>query len=425
MKKNRKILFILAAFCIAGCSKVETPAGDSGMTRETVPICRTGMTGPPPAETVPVTKAEEQDKYIIPVVFHVFGKEQGSGTIDVKRMEKVIEWINNDFHGIRNKGDFKWFETVVPEFDNVKENFPEVEFRLAKYDPKGKKTDGVCFHPAAERFAGGPGYGFGDYSGANYVKKYAWDNSMYMNVYITTALYGRDGYESGVSWYPDVNMTNNDLARVVYNGAFLPGGDYYDTDFTSVITHEFGHFFNLIHTFEGLDANCANRDDDGTTTGDMCPDTPHVESASTSITYRNCWGQLTNFQNYMNYGDYCNFTHDQIARMVNAMHHPARKSLWSKANLKKTLGIGAEDEEEVSDPNVKKYGYDIVIKGSGSLVPSMLEGASMDIFTTDGFLLFTQNPYSGELPSSQLKKGTYYYVQKKDSAVIKGSIEII
>ena len=47
---------------------------------------------------------------------------------------------------------------------------------------------------------------------------YAWDNHKYMNVYIMNDLYG-DGVtnNSGVSWYPDIEMTDENLARVVYN----------------------------------------------------------------------------------------------------------------------------------------------------------------------------------------------------------------
>lgn len=43
-------------------------------------------------------------------------------------------------------------------------------------------------------------------------------------------------------------MTDENLARVVYNGAYI--GTNTDENFRRVLTHEFGHFLNLAHTFD-------------------------------------------------------------------------------------------------------------------------------------------------------------------------------
>lgn len=298
-----------------------------------------------------LTEADFPEKVIIPVVFHVFGSMQGSGMINVERLEKVIQWINNDFHGIENPSDPRWNGNIMPEFDNVKATFPEIEFRLAQFDPNGNPHEGLCLHTSQEGLAGGKGKGLGDGRGESYVKLYAWDNRMYMNVYITRALYGVNSTDSGVAWPPSMSMTNNGTARVVYNGTFLPGGYFGDVDFTSVISHEFGHFFNLKHTFDG---GCSMANAGNPNTGDFCLDTPQADNSNLGKNTRNCEGVLANYDNYMNYGEYGNWTKDQIKRMKLAiLNEPSRNCLWTPENLKNTLGIGGTpDPKPDPDPEV-------------------------------------------------------------------------
>ncbi|WP_264480678.1 M43 family zinc metalloprotease, partial [Psychrobacter sp. I-STPA6b] len=93
--------------------------------------------------------------------------------------------------------------------------------------------------------------GYGNGGGYdNQIAADAWDNYKYMNVYIQAELYADgDSGQSGVAWYPNSSMSDANTARVVYNGAYLHGNT--GKEFASVFTHEFGHFFNLIHTFQG------------------------------------------------------------------------------------------------------------------------------------------------------------------------------
>ncbi len=263
------------------------------------------------------TKAGQE--YVFPVVFHVFGTVFNDGTtITDEIVIDAIRRTNEDFAG--QTAD--WNDTD-PDFNTVK-SVINVRFELAKIDPNGNPTTGIIYHDNES------GFGNTNKRAISQIQSYAWDNYKYMNVYIMRDLYAnRDYYNSGVAWYPDEYMSDNNLARVVYNGSYL--GDNTDENFRSVLTHEFGHWLNLAHTFQGGcpdGGSCSN-------SGDYCCDTPPVDNSSNQRT--NCLGQKTNWQNFMDYSDmYAMYTSDQNDRVMAAMQHTARFPLWQEANLIET-----------------------------------------------------------------------------------------
>ncbi|CAM1374000.1 conserved exported hypothetical protein [Tenacibaculum litopenaei] len=255
--------------------------------------------------------------YTIPVVFHVYGSTQHGQTVTYDKIKVALEKLNDDFNG-RNDD----FNTIDPVFDGRKSTL-SINFALAKIDPNGGSTNGVVFYP--EKAGYGNGGGYDDQIAAD-----AWDNYKYMNVYIMGDLYA-DGKatNSGVAWYPNTSMSNNNTARVVYNGRYLHGNT--NKEFASVLTHEFGHWLNLIHTFEG---GCNDPN------GDYVSDTPKEDSNSgddgCTVGASDC-GNLINYENYMGYDSAAGcakmYTQGQVNRMLAALEHPARKPLWQAANL--------------------------------------------------------------------------------------------
>ena len=273
----------------------------------------------------------DEGEYIIPVVFHVYGAihncETGGSCVPDSLIANALKRSNEDFQGLNTLDG-----PIAAQFQAIRENM-NVEFVLAKVDPWGNPTNGIVRH--------GEATGYGNYDAPNDAARVAkdaeisgdaWDNYRYMNIYIMNDLDG-DGAtnNSGVAWYPTTSMSDTGLARVVYNGAYL--GTNTDENFRSILTHEFGHWLNLPHVFDGAQCNTDN-EIFCSHTGDRVCDTPQMSSNSMTSNAENCLGQATNTENFMHYTDnYAMFTQQQAQRMYGALNHPARSTLWSDDNL--------------------------------------------------------------------------------------------
>jgi len=261
--------------------------------------------------------------YIIPVVFHVYGTVHSGKTVTDAKIIAALANVNDDFWGLNAD-----FATVHNTFLSVRGTMPDLNFALAQIDPNGNPTNGIVYHPVAAGYGNASGYDA-------LIAADAWDNNKYMNVYIQNDLYNNAVLNnSGIAWYPNTFMTNNNTARVVYNGAYL--GTNTNAEFASTLTHEFAHWLNLIHTFEG---GCVAPNDN-------VADTPPCNYGGASYTCHatptstypiNCNTELINAENYMDYsgasGCYKMFTQGQVARAYAGLQHAARQPLWQMSNL--------------------------------------------------------------------------------------------
>ncbi|MEW7277003.1 GEVED domain-containing protein [Aquimarina sp. 2201CG1-2-11] len=257
--------------------------------------------------------------YIIPVVFHIYDANYSdnprtgeSRTITDERVKQSLANINADFKGFNDAVDNS-FSTI--------EGGMNIEFRLAQIDPNGNTTTGIIYHERKE--------GFGLQTNDEEIAKYAWDNYKYFNVHIQEVVNSGSDTDSGIAWFPLKSMSDAGTARVVYNGKYL----IYEPPASS-LTHEFGHFLNLHHTFN---AGCVSGDDKGDGVADTPPCTSGQatgagNTCNTGVT--NCFGQLINYQNHMDYNP-CEsmFTKGQVARMEASLQHEARITLWQDSNL--------------------------------------------------------------------------------------------
>lgn len=273
-------------------------------------------------------RKNSSQSYQIPVVFHVYGTAFNGRTVSDALIEKALNDLNKDFQGLNDD-----YLSVNSRFTNIKDVL-DITFRLAKKDPNGNQTTGIIYYDSKS------GYGNGSSSDSEIMMD-AWDNYKYMNVYIQNDLYGDNvTNNSGVAWYPNSSMSDNDLARVVYNGAYLATNT--DKEFASTLTHEFGHWLNLIHVFEG-----------GCNGTDQVDDTPKEDGLHNirCSSGTNCNGEYVNNENYMGYngasGCYKMFTTGQVNRMLAALQHPARVTLWQAQNLIDT-GLTVSPEENVA-----------------------------------------------------------------------------
>ena len=284
-----------------------------------------------PTTTVALTRAAAEKHYVIPVVFHVFGTDFNGKHVTRELIEDALRRTNEDFNALTS-GDLRSGDDDA-QFDKL--NTPlDIEFRLAEIGPNGEATTGVVFHRLES--------GFGNDNPPAKMRQYAWNNKKYMNVYIMNDLYANgETNNSGVSWYPNWEMTCFKLARVVYNGAYL--GSNTDENFRRVLTHEFGHFFNLAHTFDydssKFPDGCSKGFNGEANPGDYVDDTPPADRPQMGPGDVNCQGQKTNWTNYMNYSRVRTsmFTKGQVDRMLAALQDKSRSCLWSDATQAKVF----------------------------------------------------------------------------------------
>ena len=269
-----------------------------------------------PSSPAKIEAGDCSDRYVIPVVFHVFA-DGGADLVPLEQIESALAHVNDDFRGLNAD-----FNDLDPLFDPIKATL-DVSFVLPTLDPEGNPTSGILYYPTNR--------GFGNRDRNREIASYAWDNYRYMNVYVMIDLYDNQVHNnSGIAWVPDTWMSDEGLARVVYNYRYLGdnGSSIASENFQSVFTHEFGHWLNLKHTFDG---RCEGEND-------FVDDTPSTERSAGCDPGTTSCGHPVNGENYMDYSDcYSMFTAGQVERMKEAlMNHPARNTLWTRENLEAT-----------------------------------------------------------------------------------------
>lgn len=258
---------------------------------------------------------------VIPVVFHIVYNTASQNLPDGVIQEQMAI-LNADYAKMNA-------DTVnVPAIWKSIAANTMIQFRLADFDTLGNPTTGIIHTATAvTSFANSPSdhkINFTTLGGAN-----AWNRNHYLNIWVCNLGTGILGYTQ----MPGAGTASKDgcvinCMAVGKTGATAP----YNLGRT--VTHEVGHWFNLIHTWG---------DDFGYCYGtDYVADTPNEADANYSnypvytVKTDSCSPNAPGFmwQNYLNYTDdagMCMFTAGQVQRMQAALHGPRDSILTSPA----------------------------------------------------------------------------------------------
>lgn len=256
--------------------------------------------------------------YTIPVVFHIV-HNNGTENIDNVQIYDAVSILNRDFR-LQNADTM----SIVDAFDQLAADIG-IEFRLATKDPNGNCTNGITRTVSDLT-----------YVGDDQVKDLImWPRNKYLNVWVCQSANGAAGYTNLPENVAGMWGAANDgiMMRSDYIGSIGTSS----TSRSRTLTHEVGHWLNLMHTWgdsnePGLASNC---DMD-----DQVDDTPNTIGWTTcNLLGATCGSPLDNVQNYMEYS-YCSrmFTLGQRDRMRAALTSSVaqRNQLITASNLLNT-----------------------------------------------------------------------------------------
>jgi Pregnancy-associated plasma protein-A len=254
----------------------------------------------------------------IPVVVHVLYNTDAQKLPD-EQIHRQIEVLNHDFRKTNED-----LQRVPSEFKRFTAD-AMIEFGLAKRDPSGQPTDGITrrqtpvatFTPDSadpnrqileldrkiKRVAGGG--------------TAAWPRDRYLNLWVCNMNKDPLGYAQ----FPG-GASETDGVVIDFTAFGVGGTAQAPYNLGRTLTHEIGHWFNLLHIWGDDDQGCGG--------SDSIEDTPNQAGANfgePTFPHRTC-GNGPNGDMFMNFMDYTDdiamqmFTAGQVERMGAALSGP-------------------------------------------------------------------------------------------------------
>jgi PKD repeat protein len=240
--------------------------------------------------------------YTLPTVVHVVYNGT-SGYVTPARVNEQINQTNSDWAGTNGRSMESFATTLRVDCG--------ITLCLATKDPSGNTTTGIDYKTTTKTsFTTNDGVKSTSTGGAA-----AWDPTKYMNIWVCNLGGGLCGYAQ----FPSSGI-NSTYGVVIHYQFFGLTGASSPYNLGGTVSHEFGHCFNLYHTWGDDSGSCSGTDN--------CADTPNQADA----TYGNHSGTLTdacsttapgimymNFMDYSDDADYTNMTPNQKTRMQSAV----------------------------------------------------------------------------------------------------------
>jgi hypothetical protein len=245
----------------------------------------------------------------VQVVVHVVYRTKQENVSDAQVRSQIAS-LNRDY-SLKNADKSK----VPAPFKSLVGN-PNINFKLAAKDPKGKQTNGITRTATTVD-------GFGSDNGVKSTKtggKDPWDTARYLNIWVCSLREGLLGYAQfpgGPAETDGVVLLNTAVGTRGTAAAPFNRG--------RTATHEVGHFLNLRHIWGDMNDCTGN---------DQVADTPKAGGANfgkPKFPHISCHNGPSGdmFMNYMDYVDDAAmfmFSQGQVARMNATLAGP-RKSL--------------------------------------------------------------------------------------------------
>jgi len=244
---------------------------------------------------------KRQTVYTIPTVVHVIYNNANDNLNDNLIYDQIAR-LNRDFRRLNSDQT-----NTLAQFQGVAGD-AQIQFILAQTDPNGLTTTGVTRSTTATALFPAPGDGNfnNDCQRAATGGVDAWDRTRYMNLWVCRM----GGSILGYAQRPGgPAATDGVVISTDFFGAQLAAAPY---NLGRTVTHEVGHWFNLLHMW-------GNNQEAGCSEDDLVTDTPVALGPNYGCTLnaQSC-NVLNMVQNYMDYtDDACMnlFTDGQISRM--------------------------------------------------------------------------------------------------------------
>ncbi len=279
----------------------------------------------PPPENPLLIRSMKNATVLIPVVVHLVYNDNNTHVRDItdEIVQDQIEVLNEDFGRYGNGFN-----------DHPAGADTRIRFALVQQDENGNPTNGIYRHHS-------------DYTDLNsnledvaLKSSLGWNASQYLNIYVVSRI--DNGQVSGYAYLPPGwagTVQDGIVIDYIAFGRDEQANHHYSLG--RILTHEAGHYLNLLHPWgPGTSGDCS--------TDDGIHDTPNCEGPLPIAFYPECpapvqCGNVRMIENYMDYSDTrCMniFTRGQRSAMREAIFQ-FRTSLISYGNIVQT---GLADE---------------------------------------------------------------------------------